>query len=276
MTDEGTADAGAIGPQVAGSGLADVVAIVTGAAHGIGRAIAVTLAASGASVVGCDIEREGLAETEAALARTGGPTGLTVALDTTDPEAVTAAVDRVARTAGPVGLLVNSAGGVGGQTMRPVDEVDPAAWRHLVAINLDGTFHCVRAVVPHMRRRGGGAIVNISSGAGRTFSLTGIQAYAAAKAGVIGLTRQLAKELGPAGIRVNCVAPGFVRSNPTTERQWEAMGPAGQSALLEAIALRRLGRAEEIASAVRFLLSNDAAYITGQTIGVDGGNIMLG
>jgi len=263
-------------PTTAGGGLEGLPAVVTGAAHGIGRAICVALAEAGAVVTACDLEAEGLTATlEAVSAATGRPCR-TLRLDVTDLARVAEALEGVAAADGPVGVLVTTAGGVGGQTMRPIDEVDPAAWRHLVAINLDGTFHCVRAVVPQMRRRGGGAIVTISSGAGRTFSLTGIQAYAAAKAGVIGLTRQLAKELGPAGIRVNCVAPGFVRSNPTTEQQWSQMGVDGQERLLASIALRRLGRAEEIARAVRFLCSDQASYVTGQTLGVDGGNIMLG
>ncbi|TMI99041.1 MAG: SDR family oxidoreductase, partial [Bacillati bacterium ANGP1] len=118
--------------------------------------------------------------------------------------------------------------------------------------------------------------VNISSGAGRSYSLTGIQAYASAKAGLIGFTRQTAVELGPSGIRVNCVAPGFVRSNPTTEKQWEAMGAEAQRQFVESIALRRLGKAEEIARAVVFFASADASYVTGQTISVDGGKWMLG
>jgi 3-oxoacyl-[acyl-carrier protein] reductase len=122
-----------------------------------------------------------------------------------------------------------------------------------------------------MKRLGYGRVVNISSGAGRTISLTGIQAYASAKAGQIGLTRQLAHELGPFGITVNCVAPGFVRSNPTTERQWEAMGEAGQQALLGGIAVRRLGTVGDIAAAVMFLASDHAGWITGETLGVDGG-----
>ncbi len=264
------------GAGAGGGGLTGTAAIVTGAAHGIGRAICVALAEAGALVTACDVETEGLQATAAAVTRAAARPCRPLPLDVTDPAAVVAAVADVAAADGPVGALVTTAGGVGGQTMRAVDEVDPGAWRQLVSINLDGTFHCIRAVVPHMRQRGGGAIVTISSGAGRTYSLTGIQAYAAAKAGVIGLTRQLAKELGPAGIRVNCVAPGFVRSNPTTERQWEAMGADGQTQLLGSIALRRLGRAEEIARAVIFLLSEDASYVTGQTLGVDGGNIMLG
>jgi 3-oxoacyl-[acyl-carrier protein] reductase len=118
--------------------------------------------------------------------------------------------------------------------------------------------------------------VNISSGAGRSYSLTGIQAYASAKAGLIGLTRQTARELGPFGIRVNCVAPGFVRSNPSSERQWHAMGAEGQRRLLDSIALGRLGEPEDIARAVLFFASDDARYVTGQTMSVDGGQWMLG
>jgi 3-oxoacyl-[acyl-carrier protein] reductase len=185
-------------------------------------------------------------------------------------------VARVERGAGRIDVLVNSAGGVAGQTMRPVDEVPDADWREIVAINLDSAFHFTRAVVPAMKRAGRGAIVNISSGAGRSYSLTGIQAYAAAKAGLIGFTRQTARELGRHGIRVNSVAPGFLRSNPASEKQWEAMGSAGQARLLDSIALGRLGAPEEIARAVCFFVSDDAAYVTGQTISVDGGHWMLG
>ena len=123
---------------------------------------------------------------------------------------------------------MNCAGGVVGQTMKPVEEVSEEAWRAIFAVNLDGAFHFTRAAVPAMKTRGRGSIVNISSGAGRSYSLTGIQAYASAKAGLIGFTRQTARELGAFGIRVNCVAPGFVRSNPASERQWQAMGEAGQ------------------------------------------------
>ena len=116
-----------------------------------------------------------------------------------------------------------------------------------------------------------GRIVNISSGAGLGVSLTGIQAYASAKAGQIGLTRQLAHELGPFGITVNNVAPGFVRSNPPTERQWESYGSDGQAALLDRISMRRLGTPADIAHAVLFLASDYAGWITGQVLPVDGG-----
>jgi 3-oxoacyl-[acyl-carrier protein] reductase len=122
-----------------------------------------------------------------------------------------------------------------------------------------------------MKRAGGGRIVNISSGAGLGVSLTGIQAYAAAKAGQMGLTRQLAHELGPFGITVNSVAPGFIRSNPTTERHWEAYGEEGQRRLIETIALKRLGSPKDIAWAVLFLASEFAGWITGHVLSVDGG-----
>ena len=197
-------------------------------------------------------------------------------LDVRDPEAVTAFVARIDATAGRIDALVNSAGGVAGQTMRPIEQVTDDDWQVIFAINLNGAFHFTRAAAPLMKRAGRGAIVNISSGAGRSYSLTGIQAYASAKAGLIGFTRQTARELGAHGIRVNCVAPGFVRSNPASERQWEAMGAAGQRRLLDSIALGRLGLPEEIARAVIFFLSDDAAYVTGQTISVDGGHWMLG
>jgi 3-oxoacyl-[acyl-carrier protein] reductase len=122
-----------------------------------------------------------------------------------------------------------------------------------------------------MKKKGAGRIINISSGAGLGITLTGIQAYASAKAGQIGLTRQLAHELGPFGITVNNVAPGFVRSNPSTERQWEAMGEQRQRQLIENIALKRLGSPQDIANAVLFFASELAGWVTGQVLSVDGG-----
>lgn len=267
--------------------LADRVAIVTGAAHGIGRAICVALADEGAQIWACDVlrdELEGTREAVESAARRSSPASNvgargrchTALVDVTDAARVEAFVGEAAGAAGRIDILVNTAGGVAGQTMQPVERVTDDAWRRIVAINLDGAFHFTRAVVPQMKAHGGGAIVNISSGAGRSYSLTGIQAYASAKAGLIGFTRQTAMELGPHGIRVNSVAPGFVLSNPTTEKQWEAMGSEGQQSFLHSVALRRLGRPEEIARAVVFFVSDDASYVTGQTISVDGGKWMLG
>jgi 3-oxoacyl-[acyl-carrier protein] reductase len=248
------------------------VAVVTGAAHGIGRAICVALAREGAAVWACDILGDELAGTAGAV----GPACRTAVVDVTEPRQVEAFVAEVERATAGADVLVNTAGGVAGQTMRPIEEVSDADWRRIFAINLDGAFYFTRAVVPAMKARRWGSIVNISSGAGRSHSLTGIQAYASAKAGLIGLTRQAAVELGPWGIRVNCIAPGFVRSNPATELQWAAMGEEGQRRLLESVALRRLGEPADIARAVCFFASDDAAWITGQTISVDGGKWMLG
>lgn len=252
------------------------MAIVTGAAHGIGRAICVELAREGARVWACDILAHELTGTEAAVQAQTGARCMTSVVDVTDAAQVAAFAQHVAAQDRRIDILVNTAGGVAGQTMRPVEQVSDDDWRRILAINLDGAFHFTRAVAPVMKQQKSGAIVNISSGAGRSYSLTGIQAYASAKAGLIGFTRQTAVELGPFGIRVNCVAPGFVRSNPATEQQWEAMGPEGQRKFVESIALRRLGKAEEIARAVVFFASDDASYVTGQTISVDGGKWMLG
>jgi 3-oxoacyl-[acyl-carrier protein] reductase len=237
--------------------------LVTGAGHGIGRGIAHAFAGLGARTIAADINAAGLAET-----RAGAPENLEIlTLDVADRAAVQAAVASI----GAVDILVHSAGGVRGQVGRPVEDVPEPDWHAILAVNLTGAFLMAQAVVPAMKAAGRGRIVTISSGAGLGVSLTGIQAYAAAKAGEIGLTRQLAHELGPFGITVNSVAPGFVRSNPTTERQWDAYGPDGQQRLLQAIALRRLGTVADITHAVLFLASDFAGWITGQTLAVDGG-----
>jgi 3-oxoacyl-[acyl-carrier protein] reductase len=176
---------------------------------------------------------------------------------------------------GGVDILVNNAGGVCGQVGHPLEEVSSQDWHAVVDANLTSTFLCTRAVVPGMKRRGWGRIVNISSGAGRTVSLTGIQAYASAKAGQIGFTRQMAHELGPFGITVNCIAPGFILSNPTTERQWAGYGEAGQREVIAGIATRRLGKPEDIANGVLFFVSERSSWVTGQTISIDGGHALL-
>jgi 3-oxoacyl-[acyl-carrier protein] reductase len=168
-------------------------------------------------------------------------------------------------------VLVNNAGGVRGQVGRPIEEISESDWQTIFDVNLSGAFFMAQAVAPGMKRKHAGRIINISSGAGLGISLTGIQAYASAKAGQIGLTRQLAHELGPWGITVNNVAPGFVRSNPATERQWEAMGEEGQARLLQNIALKRLGTPDDIATMVMFFASDFAGWISGQIISVDGG-----
>jgi len=224
-------------------------AVVTGTAHGIGAAIAQALRDQGATVQGVDRDVADLAS----------------------PDAVRAFF----AAAGPVDILVNNAGGVCGQVGRPLEEVTDEDWRQVVDANLTSTFLCTRAVVPGMKARRWGRIVTISSGAGRTVSLTGIQAYASAKAAQIGFTRQMAHELGPFGITVNCIAPGFILSNPTTQRQWESYGEAGQQALLRGIATRRLGTPEDIANGVEFFVAERSSWVTGQTISIDGGHALL-
>ena len=235
-------------------------ALVTGAAQGIGRAIATSLAGAGASVLAVDRDAAGLAAVASTHIRTAE-------LDVTNAASIAAALDG----AGPIDILVHSAGGVCGQVGQPAEAVTAEQWHAILGVNLTGAFLMAQAVIPGMKAAGAGRIVTISSGAGISVSLTGIQAYAAAKAGEIGLTRQLAHELGQYGITVNSVAPGFVRSNPSSERQWQAYGEERQQQMIERIAMRRLGTAEDIANMVMFLVSDHAAWVTGQIISVDGG-----
>jgi len=240
--------------------------LVTGAAHGFGRAIALAFAERGAAVWACDVIADELRETEALCRNAGGACTARV-VDVRDKTAV----ERVVAEPGAVHILVNDAGGVLGQVGRPLEEVAPEDWQAIFDVNVTGAFYCAQAVAPGMKAARWGRIVNISSGAGLGISLTGIQAYASAKAAQIGLTRQLAHELGPWNITVNNIAPGFVRSNPTTERQWQSYGPERQQALVEGIALKRLGTPEDIAWGVLYFASEYAGWVTGQVLSVDGG-----
>ena len=240
---------------------------VTGAGHGFGRAIAQSFAVLGAQVYACDLSAEELEQT----ADFPG-TIHTSAFDLTAPGAARAWIEQVeASSEGPVGVLVSNAGGVRGQVMRPVEDVPESDWHDIIAINMHAAFALAQAVAPGMKRAGRGRIVTISSGAGLQPSRTGIQAYTTAKHGLIGLTRQLAHELGPHGVNVNSVAPGLILSNPASTRQWESYGPEGQARVLSSIAVRRLGEAQDIANAVLFLASPMANYINGQVLSVDGG-----
>jgi 3-oxoacyl-[acyl-carrier protein] reductase len=243
------------------------VVVVTGAAHGFGRAIAQAFASRGAAVHVCDVNAAGLEETVSLC----GPKTYGHVLDVGSRSAVQQTVAAIETAGGAIDVLVNNAGGVRGQVGRPIEEISEEDWQTIFDVNLSGTFFMAQAAAPGMKRRKYGRIINISSGAGLSISLTGIQAYASAKAGQIGLTRQLAHELGPWDITVNNVAPGFVRSNPTTERQWEAMGEEGQARLLQNIALKRLGTPDDITAMVMFFASDYAGWISGQVISVDGG-----
>lgn len=243
----------------------DRTVAVSGGGHGFGRCISETFAALGARVFACDLSAAELAETAEAGVRTS-------VVDLADRQAAARWIGEIERsTAGTVDVLVNNAGGVAGQEMRPIDEVADGEWDRIFAVNVNAAFVLSRAAAAGMKRAGRGRIVNISSGAALAASLTGIQAYCAAKHAVLGLTRQLAHELGPFGITVNSVAPGFVRSNPASERQWAGYGEAGQQALLERIAMQRLGTPQDIANAVVFFASDLAGFINGQVLAVDGG-----
>jgi len=244
--------------------------IVTGAAHGFGRAISVAFAERGARVWACDVIGDELDGTEA-LCREAGGSCHAMIVDVRDRAAVHACAAAASGESGRVDVLVNNAGGVLGQVGRPLEAIEPDEWQAIFDVNVTGAFFFSQAVAPGMKAARSGRIVNISSGAGLGVSLTGIQAYASAKAAQIGLTRQLAHELGPWGITVNNIAPGFVRSNPTTERQWASYGEAGQRALVDRIALKRLGTPNDIAYGVLFFASEYAGWITGQVLSIDGG-----
>jgi 3-oxoacyl-[acyl-carrier protein] reductase len=244
-----------------------VTVAVTGAGHGYGRAIARGFAGLGARVFACDLSASELQETAEAE---GSFT--TSAFDLTAKGAAASWIRDIEQASGgPVGVLVSNAGGVRGQVNRPIEEVPEDDWHALFDINTHAAFNLCRAVAPGMKRARSGKIVTISSGAGLKPSKTGIQAYCASKHALVGLTRQLARELGPFNINVNSVAPGFALSNPATIAQFESYGAEGQKALVEGIALKRLGTPQDMANAVLFLASPFASYIAGQVLSVDGG-----
>ncbi|QUJ77220.1 SDR family oxidoreductase [Sulfitobacter albidus] len=232
-------------------------ALVTGAVGGIGAAIARDLSAAGMDVTVSDMP--------------GSDPGLDLRFAPADLADAQAVAAMIAALPAPPDVVVNAAGGVRGQVGRPLAEVSAEDWRAIFAANVDSAFHLAKACAPAMAARGWGRIVTISSGAGLRPSLTGIQAYTAAKHALVGLTKQLSFEFAPSGVTVNSVAPGFVLSNPATERQWAAMGTEGQAALVQRIHTRRLGTPQDIASAVAFLCSDAASWITGQILSVDGG-----
>jgi 2-hydroxycyclohexanecarboxyl-CoA dehydrogenase len=238
------------------------IAIVTGAGQGIGAAIAATLAGHGATVVVTDINETTAAQTATALGN--GSIGLRA--DVTDRDSVNAVVDQVIEQFGRIDILVNNAGW---DKAEPFVESEPPTWDRIIAINLYGVLNTSHKVLPIMAAQGYGKVVNLGSDAGRVGS-SGEAVYSAAKGGVIAFTKAMAREMARNKINVNCVCPG-----PTDTALFASMGGEKlREALQKAIPLRRLGQPDDLASAVAFLASDEASFITGQTVSVSGGLTM--
>ncbi len=246
------------------------VAIVTGGAQGIGRAISKRLAAEGAAVAIADIQTDA-ADKVAAELRASGARSIAVKLDVTSFDSANAAAARIERELGPLDILINNAGW---DELKPFVATTPEFWDKVIAINYRGVLNCCRAIVPRMQARGaGGKIVSIASDAGRVGS-TGEAVYAGCKAAIIGFSKTLAREVARNAINVNVVCPG------PTETALLKSAMAGREGVLAAMAkgipLRRLGQPEDLAGAVAFFASSDADYATGQVISVSGGLTMAG
>ena len=248
-------------------------AIVTGGAKGIGRATALRLLSEGGCVVVVDLEEEDSPWTASLRNEAGTGAGrLTYfAADGTDEADVADVVRRVNDTAGPVAILVNNLGF--GSNVIPLDEISVETWNRFMNLNLTSAFLMSRAVLPQMRAQGDGRIVNLSSITGRSISEVANIAYSASKAALLGFTRKLAYEEGPHGIRVNAVAPGTVFTERVKAR-YDSLGEAECKRMLESYPLRRAARPEEIAAAIAFLASDDASYVTGAVLDVNGGRFM--
>lgn len=248
--------------------LNDRIAIVTGAAQGIGEATARKLAERGATVVGLDKRADGLNSVVAGL-----PGCLAMVVDVTDAEADQRAVKEIHQRFGRIDILVNVAGGILGAPAG-VDSLSVSDWHRVIDLNLHAPFYLSQAVVPSMKAQRWGRIITVGSGAGRSYSRTGIIPYTAAKAGVMGLMRQLAVELAPFGVLCNVVSPGLILS-PLGQSEWERRTEAEKADVMSSIAIKRLGDPSEIANVIAFVASEEAGYVVGQTISVDGGHWML-
>lgn len=254
------------------------VALVTGAASGIGAATARRLASEGATVALVDVAGDGVA----CVAGEIGGAARGFACDVASSDAVKAAVREIERALGPVDVLANVAG-VGDPGGLPIERLDDALWQQVLGVNLAGPFFLCRALVPGMAERGRGAVVNVSSLAGRTKSALGGLAYTASKSGLLGLTRHLAFDYGPRGVRVNAICPGavdtpMIRSAAKAgAAQGEAIAQkrAAHSAALQALMpIRRISTPDEQAAAIAFLASDDASYVNGVSLDVNGGLFM--
>ena len=243
-------------------GLANKVAIVTGGGRGIGQAIALRLAREGAKVAICDVQNS--EETAARIEELGGA-ALALKVDITVESQVKEAVETILSQWGTIDILVNNAGITRDGLLMRMQESE---WDTVLDVNLKGAFLFSRAVLRPMLKQRGGRIISIASVVG-LMGNPGQTNYAASKAGLIGFSKSLAREVASRGITVNCIAPGFIASDMT-----DALNEAQRKALLDQVPLGEIGHPEDVAAAVAFLASDDARYITGQTINVDGGLVM--
>jgi 3-oxoacyl-[acyl-carrier protein] reductase len=241
------------------------VAMITGGAKGIGKAIALTLVREGAKVALVDIDREGLAALKNEIEKRKGET-IAVSCDITESAEVKAMVEQVQKAFGRIDILVNNAGIIRRGTIETVTEED---WDRVIEVNLKGTFNCCKAVVQIMRQQGYGKIVNVSSIAGKMGDITSAPGYGSSKAAVDALTKTLARQLAGYGINVNGVAPHAIETEMSA--QWSE---ERRREVIASIPLGRLGRPEDVAEAVLFLASDQAAFITGEIIDVNGGALM--
>jgi 2-hydroxycyclohexanecarboxyl-CoA dehydrogenase len=248
-------------------GLRGKAVLVTGAARGIGRAIARRLAEEGCAVGALDLDADG-AEAAAAELRASGARAVALSADVADWDAVQRAVAAFEAEAGGLDGVVNNAGW---DRAASFVDTDPASWRRVIEVNLYGPLHVTRAALPRMLARGAGRIVSIASDAGRVGS-SGEAVYAACKGGIIAFTKSVAREVAKSGVTLNCVSPG-----PTDTELLAGVDPSGrlQQALARAIPMGRLARPEDLPGAVAFLLSDDAGFVTGQVLSVSGGLTMV-
>ena len=260
---------------------ADRVVLVTGAASGIGRAAAERLAQEGAAVAALDRNEAGARETADGIVARGGR-AMAYGIDVAASGEVAAAVERVARDLGPIDVLANVAGIGDTSSLEGIAAVDDARWHRVLEVNLSGPFFLCRAVIPSMAERGRGAVVNVSSLAGRSKSALGGLAYSASKAGLLGLTRHLAFDYGPRGVRVNAICPGGVDTpmlraggvSAARSPEEEAARRTRLAAYQYFMPIKRISQPEEQAAALAFLASDDASYINGVALDVNGGLFM--
>jgi 3-oxoacyl-[acyl-carrier protein] reductase len=240
-------------------------AVITGAARGIGKAIALTLVREGAKVALIDVEKERIEALKEEIGKMGGQ-AIAIFCNITKNSEVKAMVDRVQRTFGRIDILVNNAGIIRRGTIETVTEED---WDRVIEVNLKGTFNCSQSVVEVMKRQGYGKIVNVSSIAGKMGDITSAPGYGSSKAGVDALTKTLARQLAPYGINVNAVSPHAIETEMSA--QWSE---ERRKEIIASIPLGRLGKPEDVAEAVLFLASDQASFITGEILDVNGGALM--